>query len=370
MSSKKEVRKEGGGAVRRYRPGERPAWMAEESDSEGEGEGTLLQNKVGTQKGMSINVAGDLGRDSRQQAVVVRTRERRVVAPAVVAISKKTERVMEKAETSTGEPIRRPTRERQVVVPVQRHHRREGGTAKQKGDNNDVRDVDDESKSGSDGNETDSDDSDETDSDDSDETDSDDSDDAPIARPVFVQKADRRTLAERDAIEKEELAAIELKKKQASQQVMESRKIAKQKIEAELALEEAARAGPQGADEVITDDDEDPAGDYELWKEREMLRLRRLLERLLREEEEQKEKEAWAKMSDDDKAAYLAAKNRAARKGFREKAEVKKAEREERERGNGSAGGMSGERRFGRRPKHERGPPAVGEGKGVFFRET
>ena len=104
-------------------------------------------------------------------------------------------------------------------------------------------------------------------------------------------------MVEREAIEREELERIEQEKAQAAKQAQESRRIAQEKIAAELALEAAARAGPQGAEEIVTDDEADPEGDHARWKKREMARLRRAFERSLRVAHEEKERQAWSSNS-------------------------------------------------------------------------
>jgi microfibrillar-associated protein 1 len=311
--------------VRRYRPGQKPQWMDEGDDSDGDGEGsvTLMRQKPAAQK-VNISVIGERTRQETLQDA--RTRERRVIAPAVIARKKET---MEKE-------VQRPQRFREVIAPpADVEARREAVKQKILEEQREIA-VAAAKKGASAGGDDDGDDSDDSDdgdnytssSDSSDEYNSED--DAPIARPVFVRKQDRQTLAEREAIEREELEKIEQEKVRAARQAQESRKIAQEKISAELAMEAAARAGPQGAEEIVTDDEEDPQGDYEKWKAREMLRLRRVFEQCLREREEEREKAAWQAMSDKDKERYLAGKTRAARSDARQKAHAKQSERDER----------------------------------------
>lgn len=156
-------------------------------------------------------------------------------------------------------------------------------------------------------------------------TGSDESDDnAPLAKPVFVRKVERKTLEEREAIEREEIERFAQEKVRAARQAQETRKIAVQKIEEEKAQEEAAKAGPQGADEIVTDDEIEPEADYEKWKEREMDRLRVAFETKLKREFEEHEKEIWKNMSDSEKERYLADKTKRAKESHLSKMHSKK----------------------------------------------
>jgi microfibrillar-associated protein 1 len=324
----REKDRKGGAAlarVARYRRGQKPSWLqdeaAGESDSDGEarpdGSQALLRTQKGLAQTMSIHVTGEQQPDSSS-----RPRERRIIAPAVV----------EKRTAGRDGAHLPPRRHREVIaVPSEVHakrtalkkklleeEQRRATFSKKATTNSDDSDVSDDEDS-------------DDESDDDYTSDGSDSDgDVPIARPVFVRKQDRQTLAEREAIEREELERIEKEKAQAAKQAQESRKIAQEKVAAELALEAAARAGPQGAEEIVTDDEADPEGDHARWKEREMARLRRSFARVLRAAYEEKERQAWAALSDREKERYLKEKTRAARSDARNKAEQKAREREAR----------------------------------------
>ena len=312
--------------VRRYRPGQKPEWMGDggdrgdgdHSDAEADGAETLLRAQRVAAHKVSIRVDKE----------TTKTRERRVIAPAVV--TKKGLAAHQGGTVQTQ--VQRPERHREVVVPpVDVDAKR--AALKQ-------RLIEEQQKaarpSSSSGEEEDDEDEDEDDYTSGSETDSSSGSEeqAPIARPTFVRKEDRKTLAEREAIEREELEKIEQEKIRAARQAQETRRIAAAKVQEEIAREEAARAGPQGAEEIVTDDDEDPEGDYDKWKEREMERLRRALEEELRVEEEEKEREAWKTMSDRDKERYLAQKTSQARYDARSKAAARKKEKDEQKDGN------------------------------------
>ncbi len=332
----REKDRKGGAAlarVARYRRGQKPTWLQEEtadgsdSDDEARADGSraLVRTRKASDQKMNIDVTGE-----HQSGPSARLRERRVVAPAVV--EKRT------AGVDGAQPPRQ--RHREVIsVPPDVHAKR--AALKQKLIEEGQRRAASSRKAGpvggvgsdEDGAGEDSDGCDESDSESDDDYTSGNSEsdeDAPIARPVFVRKQDRQTLAEREAIEREELERIEQEKARAAKQAQESRKIAQERIAAELALEAAARAGPQGAEEIVTDDEADPEGDHARWKEREMTRLRRAFAQVLRAVHEEKERQAWAALSDREKERYLEDKTRAARADARSKAEEKAREREER----------------------------------------
>ncbi len=341
----REKDRKGGAAlakVARYRRGQKPSWLQDEgaggSDSDGEaradGSQALLRTQKSSVQTMSINVAGE-----QQPGTSARPRERRVVAPAVV-----------EKRAEGGDGANRQRHREVIAVPSDVHakrtalkqklmeeEKRRAASSKKAATNGD------ESGQNDDGDDSDSDDSDDE-SDDDYTSDSSESDvDVPIARPVFVRKQDRQTLVEREAIEREELERIEQEKAQAAKQAQESRRIAQEKIAAELALEAAARAAPQGAEEIVTDDEADPEGDHARWKEREMARLRRAFARLLRAAYEEKERQAWAALSDREKERYLEDKTRAARSDARNKAEEKARERGEREARGGDRNPVAGQ---------------------------
>mmetsp|Transcript_35758 Transcript_35758/g.57827 ORF Transcript_35758/g.57827 Transcript_35758/m.57827 type:complete len:473 (-) Transcript_35758:149-1567(-) len=107
----------------------------------------------------------------------------------------------------------------------------------------------------------------------------------PLMKPVFVPKADRETIAERERLEMEEEALEVEKKKKLEERKKETRKIVETEIKKE---EEIAKTKGKTKEDMPDDNDEsNEAEEYELWKVREMKRIKRD-----REEREKVEKEA------------------------------------------------------------------------------
>ncbi|ORY48829.1 splicing factor, Prp19-binding domain-domain-containing protein [Leucosporidium creatinivorum] len=119
------------------------------------------------------------------------------------------------------------------------------------------------------------------------ETDSEEEAPAPIYKPVFVSKRNRDTIAERDAaldpevIEARRLAELEERKKQSHDLVADS-------ILRELASKDAEQAFP----DVDDTDGLDPTAEFEEWKLRELMRIKRDKEALYAREKEREEVEA------------------------------------------------------------------------------
>jgi microfibrillar-associated protein 1 len=287
--------------VKRYRPGQAPEWMNGESDSDPDREDS--ESLLPLHSGASVSRRVNIAVEKRQP----KQRGRRVVTPAVVSRSDHTTRPQEGKQPSQETTKAREARHGEARMPTvdmeaKRMALRQKLLEEQR------------AKSASPS-------SDEDDSEDDYTTESSDTggDSEPIARPIFVRKDNRRTLDEREAIEREQLEKLEQEKIRAARQAQETRKIAAAKVAEELAQEAAARMGPKGAEDVVTDDEEDPEGDYNKWKERELGRLRRVLEEALRAEEEEKEKSAWKSMSDGEKERYISRKTKQAKIEARER---------------------------------------------------
>lgn len=282
--------------VRRYRPGKVPEWMAPGADMlDYQGEDILD----------GVSNTESMRRKEMPQIVLDGEGPRRVTAPTIV--KKKNGDLVEPRVHRAPRIVCRAPR----TNVEERHDTLKGVQTKSAQEEEEDEDEDDNNNN--DGGEMPGI-SDIEDSDDDYTTTGSEESDAPLAKPVFVRKMERKTLEERDAIEREELERIAQEKVRAARQAQETRKIAAQKLEEEKAQEEAAKAGPQGADEIITDDEMEPEEDYERWKERELERLRRNFESKLKRELEEQEKEIWRNMSDAEKEKYLASKTREAEK--------------------------------------------------------
>lgn len=95
-----------------------------------------------------------------------------------------------------------------------------------------------------------------------------------MVKPVFVPKAERDTIAERERIEAEELALEESMKKRLEERKAETKKIVVEKIREEQEIQKNLESEANVAD-VDTDDEVNEAEEYEAWKAREIARIKR-----------------------------------------------------------------------------------------------
>jgi len=124
-----------------------------------------------------------------------------------------------------------------------------------------------------------------------------------LMKPVFVTKAQRETVKEREAQEAEEAAAAEREAVRQAEKKAQSRSLL---VETIKVMEEAEQAGVDendGSDiELIDDDDEkNEAEEYELWKIRELKRIKRDKEERLERQKELELVERRRMMTDQER---------------------------------------------------------------------
>eukprot|EP00899_Mesostigma_viride_P025800 jgi/Mesvir1/6404/Mv19499-RA.1 len=134
------------------------------------------------------------------------------------------------------------------------------------------------------------------------ETDSEDEGGRALVKPVFVPKKERETVAERQALEREEEMRKEAERIRLEERKKDTRKLVAEKVRVEAEAE--AAAGDEKFSDVDTDDDADEAAEYEAWKGREMTRIK--LEREIREAaaRERSESAKLSKMTDEERREY------------------------------------------------------------------
>ena len=95
-----------------------------------------------------------------------------------------------------------------------------------------------------------------------------------MIKPVFVPKAERDTIAEREKLEAEEAAFQESMKKKLEERKVETKQLVVEEIRKEEEIEKNRAAEGDGG-EVDTDDETNEAEEYETWKAREIARIKR-----------------------------------------------------------------------------------------------
>lgn len=140
------------------------------------------------------------------------------------------------------------------------------------------------------------------------ETESDD--DGPgkgaMLKPIFVSKAQRQTVHEKAALEKEEEAAEERRQEKLKERKLESKAQVIDVIQKEVDAEAAAALGLDDTSDVELIDDNDEvneAEEYELWKIRELKRIKRDDTKKLAREQELELIERRRNMTDEERAA-------------------------------------------------------------------
>ncbi|KAL6770888.1 hypothetical protein ACKKBF_B33100 [Auxenochlorella protothecoides x Auxenochlorella symbiontica] len=95
-----------------------------------------------------------------------------------------------------------------------------------------------------------------------------------LLKPVFVPKADRETIMERELLARQEEARLAAEQARAEIRKVETKEILAHRLEVEAAEEASAKEGPRGMDDVVTDDDADDDEEaYEAWRLRELRRI-------------------------------------------------------------------------------------------------
>ncbi|KAL6530356.1 hypothetical protein OROHE_014709 [Orobanche hederae] len=95
-----------------------------------------------------------------------------------------------------------------------------------------------------------------------------------MVKPVFVPKSERVTIAERERLEAEEKALEEKVRKRIEERKRETKEIVVDKIKEDMEIQKNLESEANIAD-VDTDDDVNEAEEYEVWKAREIARIKR-----------------------------------------------------------------------------------------------
>ncbi|CAE6368797.1 unnamed protein product [Rhizoctonia solani] len=119
----------------------------------------------------------------------------------------------------------------------------------------------------------------------------------PQFRPVFVPKRARETIKQMEAESEFSEEAIKRREEEAEQRKKESHDLVAESIKRELAEKETAENIP----DVDDTDGLDPAGEFEAWRTRELMRISREAEAARVREEERLERERRAALPEEER---------------------------------------------------------------------
>ncbi|XP_010525001.1 PREDICTED: microfibrillar-associated protein 1-like [Tarenaya hassleriana] len=96
-----------------------------------------------------------------------------------------------------------------------------------------------------------------------------------MVKPVFVPKAERDTIAERERLEAEERALEELAKRKLEIRKKETKQIVVEEVRKDEEIQKNMEMDEANIADVDTDDEMNEAEEYEVWKTREIARIKR-----------------------------------------------------------------------------------------------
>ncbi|XP_065853869.1 uncharacterized protein [Euphorbia lathyris] len=124
-----------------------------------------------------------------------------------------------------------------------------------------------------------------------------------MVKPIFVPKAERETIAERERLEAEEQALEEKAMRKLEERKVETKQILVEEIQKEELIQKNLEMEASIAD-VDTDDEVNEAEEYEAWKVREIARIKR--DREAREAifKDKEEAERYRNMTEEEKREW------------------------------------------------------------------
>ncbi|CAK8698624.1 unnamed protein product [Clavelina lepadiformis] len=319
--------------VRRYVAGKRPEWAnEEEEDSEDEERGFgrtdaqsdkeeeisdnfhQQQFRAKNDIGIDMNKVDDqrLRRLMQHEQVDVeeRLRRRRVYEPEVIAEASDSEESVKEVERPSRSAITITMNEEESSdegeldedeIENRRARLRERARAKRDEDE-ELLALPNENKATVDDDDDKMEDEEYTSEEESEYSDSED-DDGPRLKPVFVRKKDRLTIQEREKEEEKQRLLEEEAKRAALERKKYTIKVIEKEARAELEAESAATGSLTAALESVDSDDGNDEAEYELWKVRELKRVKRDREEREAIQKEKEEVERLRNMTEEERRA-------------------------------------------------------------------
>ena len=120
----------------------------------------------------------------------------------------------------------------------------------------------------------------------------------PLLKPVFVRREERDTIIEKEKKDLEEKQKLEKQKQKQEERIKETKELVQKTIEDENKSVESDDDNKMPDD---TDKPEDELEEYEKWKQREFVRIKRDLEEREQNENEKKEVERRRLLTDEER---------------------------------------------------------------------
>ncbi|XP_074281033.1 uncharacterized protein LOC141605977 [Silene latifolia] len=256
--------------VKRYWPGKAPDWADEAEEEADLRTSSSNRNRVSFEQAFpsdDINSVDDprLRRLAETRAIdrdEIRADHRRIRQAEIVSTAEDEaaeDAAAEEEDEDAVEEKRRRIRER--LLKLRREEERELPTVDEEEDEDGVAAEEDEDSEEESEYETDS--------------EEEEANRRAMAKPVFVPKQERETIAERERLEAEERALEEAVKRKIAERKAETKQIVVEKIREDYEIQKSLIENEADIGDVDTDDEANEAEEYESWKAREIARIKR-----------------------------------------------------------------------------------------------
>eukprot|EP00898_Chlorokybus_atmophyticus_P005553 jgi/Chlat1/599/Chrsp103S00949 len=277
--------------VKRYWPGKAPDWAGDESDEEPEALAPQQKAEAPGYDRKDARLERIAESRKERQDAIARHREIRAAEVISTEAREEAEAELRAAQAERSQPAAEED-EDEDTVEARRARARERQQKRQEAELLATAGAEEEDEAEEEEEESEY------------ETDSSEENERLLVKPVFVPKAERETIAEREKFEAEERERLQKEKELALKRKEETRTIVVEiaRQEAEAAANATAREATLS--DVDTDDEANEAEEYELWKVREMARIKRFREERERLQREQEEVEKLRNMTEEQRREY------------------------------------------------------------------